>query len=116
LSRLLLALVCLCAACSRPEGEVEQADAAIVQLEQACVVDMLKSTCGVMTGPKASQSADVVFVAGVGAVDANAYRELQASGEAMCATVRQACERNWDSGQCQVARSLWVTNSPRPAN
>ena len=68
---------------------------------------MLKSTCQVMTGPTAGNDASVVFVAGLGAVDATAYRELRASGDAMCGTVLNACKRDWASPQCTTARGLW---------
>lgn len=80
---------------------------ALDRLEQACVEAMIKNTCTIMNGPTASQTSNVVFVAGVGAIDANAYKELRASGEAMCGLVRQACERNWDDPRCKTARSLW---------
>ena len=81
----------------------------LARLESACVDAMIKNTCTVMTGPEASQTAEVVFVAGFGAIDAKAYRELRASGEAMCGNVRRACEQSWDSPQCKTGRSLWLT-------
>lgn len=60
-----------------------------------------------MNGPQASTSANVVFVAGIGPVDAQAYRELRNSGDAMCSVVRTSCEKDWDAAQCKTARSLW---------
>jgi hypothetical protein len=111
-----MGLLCALAACKPAVTEVAPVADALTRLEQACVSDMVKNTCSVMTGPQASQTTGVVFIAGVGAVDGNAYRELKASGEAMCTTVRQACERDWNASQCQVARSLWAQNaSPNAA-
>lgn len=103
-----LALVCLLGGC-RPRSDVPPTAPAgeLLRLEQSCQAAMLKSVCSVSNGPRASPAADVIFVAGVGQVDAKAYRELQASGEAMCSTVRQACERDWASSQCKTGRSLW---------
>ncbi len=79
----------------------------LARVEAACIEAMLRSTCSVMSGPQASEAAEVVFVAGVGAVDATAYRALRASGEAMCSLVRQSCETAWGGGPCRTARSLW---------
>lgn len=73
---------------------------------------MLKSTCQVMSGPPAADAASVVFVAGIGPVDANAYRELRASGEAMCGVVMRACRDKWSGSQCATARALWPVTSP----
>ena len=77
------------------------------RMHAACVEAMVKSTCQVMTGPAASNAAEVVFIAGVGPVDAKAYRELRDSGDAMCGTVRSACSKEWDGSQCRTARGLW---------
>jgi hypothetical protein len=99
------------------EGKVAvvpaHAAAELARLNAACVEAMVKSTCQVMTGPAAADSASVVFIAGLGPVDAKAYRELRASGEAMCATVRDACRSNWAGPQCTTARALWpAINQP----
>jgi hypothetical protein len=91
----------------RPGKESRGGNSALDRLEQACVEAMIKNTCTIMNSPSASQTSEVVFVAGVGAIDAKAYKELKASGEAMCGTVRQACERSWDDPRCKTARSLW---------
>jgi type IV secretory pathway VirB2 component (pilin) len=82
------------------------------RMHAACVEAMLKSTCQVMTGPQASSTADVVFVAGVGPVDAKAYRELRASGDAMCSVVQKACQADWAGAQCRTARGLWPPLAP----
>ena len=73
----------------------------------ACVEAMVRSTCQVMAGSSASSTASVIFVAGVGPVDAAAYRKLRESGEGMCEVVRAACKADWDSAQCKASRALW---------
>ena len=83
------------------------------RLTVACADAMLKNTCRVMSGPAASDSSSVVFIAGIGRVDAKAYRELRASGDAMCAAVRDACRRDWASPQCATARALWLPDRKR---
>lgn len=79
------------------------------QLYERCVQDMVRNTClalpGRGTSPAARQGA--VFVAGVGAVDAAAYWEIRQAGEAMCAVVRRACERDAASAPCRTAQALW---------
>jgi hypothetical protein len=60
-----------------------------------------------MDGPQASSTSNIVFIAGIGPVDAKAYRELRQSGEAMCSTVKRACLAEWDGAQCRTARGLW---------
>lgn len=97
----------LLGACDQAPSGAPLQLAELNQLHAACVEAMVKSTCQVMTGPTASDAAEVVFIAGVGPVDAKAYRELRNSGDAMCGTVRNACSKDWDGPQCQTARGLW---------
>jgi hypothetical protein len=91
-----------------PADRAAQLDA----MHAACVDAMVRSTCKVMAGPAASSSATVVFVAGIGPVDAAAYRELRASGDAMCSTVSNACKANWDGPQCRTGRGLFGSAPP----
>lgn len=75
----------------------------------ACVTAMVQSTCQVVrdrSGPPPPE-ATVVFVAGVGPVDATAYNAIRAAGEQMCDTVKAACVQSWEGPQCRTARSLW---------
>ena len=60
-----------------------------------------------MAGSTASSTASVIFVAGVGPVDAAAYRKLRASGEGMCEVVKSACKADWEGAQCKASRALW---------
>lgn len=101
------------AACSDSTSKPQAQEAEIERVTSACVEAMLRSTCQVMNGPTAAQAASVVYVAGVGPVDANAYRELRASGEAMCNVVRDACRKDWEAAQCKTARGLWPAPSPQ---
>lgn len=79
-------------------------------LHARCVQDMVANTCKVMgTGSTAvtAKPGELVFVAGIGAIDAVAYQQMYSAGEAMCSVVRDACARDWSSQQCRAARKLW---------
>jgi hypothetical protein len=89
-------------------------NAELDRVHAACVEAMLKSTCKVVSGPEASSGADIIFVAGIGAVNAREYHELRASGDAMCMVVRSACEKDWAGAQCVTARALWPIPSVAP--
>ena len=105
------------AGCGRPERPPAAAAPAAVQpLYEACVAAMVQSTCRVVrdTSAPPSPGADLVFVAGVGPVDAQAYRALRASGDAMCGVMRDACAADWNGPQCRTARSLWEPSIPLP--
>lgn len=94
------------AACE-PRDAVPQRQAAIDALTADCVEAMVRNTCQVMAGTGPGASASAVFVAGIGPVDAQSYRALRDSGDAMCATVRQACLADWEAAACRTARALW---------
>jgi hypothetical protein len=77
---------------------------------EACVAAMVKNTCSAMkdsSALSASPASGEVFVAGVGAIDAESYRQIRAYGENMCAHVRSACETASGGTQCRTAMSLW---------
>lgn len=102
-----LVVAALAGACQDRREAAAVPTAPIATLVAACVDAMVRSSCRVMNGPTASTAASVVFVAGVGPVDAEAYRQLRASGEAMCSVIESACRTDWDNPQCKTARSLW---------
>ena len=85
---------------------------ALATLHAACVSDMIASTCKIMgTGSASAPAAKpgaLVFVAGIGPIDAVSYQEMFAAGDAMCSVVRQACITQWDSNQCMLARKMWL--------
>ncbi len=85
-------------------------DAEVARIVAACTEDMVRQTCRVMGAPNGAKVADgtVIFVAGIGAIDASVYNELRASGDAMCQTVRRACVSQWNGAACQTARALYT--------
>ena len=99
--------------CQRAPTASPAAPAALAPIYDACMNAMLQSTCRVTQDRSAppSQAAQIVFVAGVGPVDAEAYRALRASGDAMCSLMRVACTADWNGAQCKTARSLWSAAS-----
>ena len=102
----LLALAAL-AGCRHAE---DQRTVQLEQMHEACVTAMIKSTCQVMVGSTPADAASTVVIAGVGRIDAQAYRSLRASGDAMCGIARHACLKDWDGASCTSARALWSTS------
>ncbi|HMC16112.1 MAG TPA: hypothetical protein VKI18_10800 [Albitalea sp.] len=91
-------------------GAVVAAGAAVARVYAACVAAMVQSTCSVQNDRSrraAARPGEVVFVAGVGAIDAAGYRQLQAYGASMCSHVRQACTTAPNGAQCRTATRLW---------
>ena len=77
-----------------------------------CVEAMTRDVCVAQRDSAAANSspaASQVFVAGVGAIDAQAYSEIRSSGEAMCSLVKSRCTGGWNDSACQTARSIWPT-------
>lgn len=72
-----------------------------------CVAAMVKSACVAMNDKSPPPTGDVVLVAGVGPVDARAYRALREAGEGMCAHVQASCGTQWEGAPCRTARALW---------
>lgn len=97
-------------------------DTQVEALVGRCVQAMLQDVCGVRSprtgaagtpgGVQQPPAVAPVFVAGTGAIDARAYREIQDAGESMCAVVRVRCAGGWDSSACRTARSLWPQTGP----
>jgi len=83
----------------------QQLDALVAR----CVEAMTRDICVAQRDSAANSSpaASQVFVAGVGAIDAQAYSEIRSSGEAMCSLVKSRCTGGWNDSACQTARSLW---------
>ena len=74
-----------------------------------CTREMLASTCSVLNDKPANMqpASSAVFVAGVGRIDPEAYRNLRELGDAMCGQVRRSCTTSWAGASCRTARSLW---------
>ncbi len=100
-------MVTALASCGRPAtGEHTQAKA----LFDACVNAMVSQTCRVMQSAGQTlvpPGTTVIFVAGIGPIDAALYTKLRDSGEGMCAHLRSVCERDWRGEQCRTARTLY---------
>lgn len=81
----------------------------IRRVVEACSQEMLRSTCRVANDRSAgaTPAASSVFVAGVGPIDAAAYRGLREAGDAMCGHVARSCSAQWSGAACRTARSLW---------
>ena len=105
LAAVALAVGLLGACRSAPDAPQAQ----LAQMHEACVTAMVQSACRVMVGSAPAEAATTVLIAGVGRIDAKAYRELRDAGEAMCAVARSSCERDWDGASCRGARALWST-------
>jgi hypothetical protein len=104
----------LAAACSaEPQGSSGVA-AQVGAVHAGCVDAMLRSTCRVLNDKSEVPATEVVFIAGVGRVDAKAYRALREAGEGMCAQVQAACGSAWDGAPCRTARALWGGPALKP--
>jgi hypothetical protein len=107
-------VVCLwLSACSeRPSagGNPEQVSA----IYNGCVEAMLRSACQAMNDKSELPASEVVLIAGVGRVDAKAYRALREAGEGMCAQVQTSCGAAWDGAPCRTGRALWGGDAHKP--
>jgi hypothetical protein len=101
----------LFAACTpKPQATAAQLD----QLARQCSAQMVANTCRTMgTSTLLSvKPGDVVFVAGIGPVDAQLLANLQAAGDRMCADVRTVCAQDWSGKPCQALKAMYA---PEPA-
>jgi hypothetical protein len=86
------------------------AEQKVEDLVARCVDAMTRDVCVAQkqeAGGRSTPAASQVFVAGTGAIDAKAYSEIRASGEAMCSLVKTRCAGDWGGSACKTARSLW---------
>ena len=91
-------------------GNAEQVRA----INTGCVEAMLRSTCRAMNDKSELPVSKVVLIAGVGRVDAKAYRALRQAGEGMCAQVQTSCGTAWEGAPCRTARALWGGDAQKP--
>lgn len=110
-----LAVMLTLAGCQRQPAAPTAEEAARTEgLYAACMDAMVRSTC-VATGSSGSgpsAAASTVFIAGVGSVDAQSYREIREAGDAMCRMVRNSCIADPSSPQCSTASALWSSAAP----
>lgn len=93
--------------CSRSAPDPRSQAAALFD---ACVNAMVSNTCRVMQASGQSlvpAGTSVIFVAGIGPIDAALYSRLRDSGEGMCTHLRDICRAAWDGEQCRTARTLY---------
>lgn len=110
----LAAVVSLGLAASRWPRPPAPAEHELNALVARCVEAMTREACVAQRDRAGANSpaASQVFVAGVGAIDAAAYNEIRASGEAMCSLVKSRCVNDWNDSACEAARSLWPGQRP----
>jgi hypothetical protein len=104
--------VSLLAACAR-QSQDPQSQAKM--LFDACVNAMVSDTCRVMQSAGSTlvpPGTTLIFVAGIGPIDAALYTKLRESGEGMCTHLRQVCEKDWTGQQCRTARTLYGVDAP----
>jgi hypothetical protein len=108
---LLLLLLSACGA-EKPNagGSTEQ----VAAIYNGCVDAMLRSACRAMNDKSELPTSEVVLIAGVGRVDAKAYRALRDAGEGMCAQVQASCGSAWEEAPCRTARALWGGQAHKP--
>ncbi len=94
-------------------GEVQNSlPLELQRLHASCMQDMMKNTCSLMTsvtsGADTPSPGGVVFVAGVGAIDADVYAEIYQYGDSMCDSLSRTCLSDWSSQSCMVARKIYL--------
>ena len=91
------------------QNTTPSADSGLTTLQTRCVEDMVRQACRVMNNPNENQTLrqELVFVAGVGAIDPSTYATLQAAGDQMCGVVVDACRQDWLSTRCKSSRALF---------
>jgi hypothetical protein len=79
-------------------------------LGNSCQAQMIATTCqamkpstGVLPNP-----GEVVFVAGVGPVDAQLLAKLSAAGQTMCEEVKATCSADWNGSACTALKKMYA--------
>ena len=106
----LLAALFAAAGCSKAPDRADRVKAQAQALHDRCVNAMVSNTCRVMQTSGQSlvpPGTTVIFVAGIGPIDAALYSKLRESGEGMCMHLRDLCTASWDGDQCRTARTLY---------
>lgn len=82
------------------------------QLGLLCQAQMVASTCQAMqTGNSKSTmpaAGEVVFVAGIGPVDAQLLAKLYNAGASMCSEVKATCAADWNSKACIPLKKMYA--------
>lgn len=109
-----LACVLLLSACGADKQVVGGSAEQVRAINSGCVEAMLRSTCRALNDKSELPVSDVVLIAGVGRVDAKAYRALREAGEGMCLQVQTSCGAAWEGAPCRTARALWGGDAYKP--
>jgi hypothetical protein len=107
------AVLLLLSACGDQPNAADSTEQ-VSALYNGCVEAMLRSTCQAMNDKSDLPVSEVVLIAGVGRVDAKAYRALREAGEGMCAQVQTSCGAAWEGAPCRTARALWGGDTLKP--
>jgi hypothetical protein len=110
---LLILMLSLLQGCSKTQdaAAAQQHTERLAALKSGCQQTMLQNTCTAMNAErvKTAKPGDVVFVAGVGPVDAQLFESLQVAGENMCQEVAATCSlERWDSAACKALRAMYL--------
>ncbi len=108
------AVLLLLVACSAEQKGAAGSAEQVAAVNAGCVDQMLRSICRVTNDKSELPPSEVVLIAGVGRVDAKAYRALRESGEGMCAQVQVSCGSAWEGAPCRTARALWGGAAHKP--
>jgi hypothetical protein len=97
----------LVSSCAQKSGATQEQ---LALLGSSCQAQMLATTCqamkpsiGAMPNP-----GEVVFVAGVGPVDAQLLAKLSAAGQTMCEEVKATCSSDWNGSACTALKKMYA--------
>lgn len=109
-----LACMLLLSACRADKQAASGSAEQVRAINSGCVEAMLRSTCRALNDKSELPVSEVVLIAGVGRVDARAYRALREAGEGMCLQVQTSCGSAWEGAPCRTARALWGGDAYKP--
>jgi hypothetical protein len=104
---LFIAAAGLLSSCAQKPGVSPEQLAA---LGNSCQAQMIATTCQAMkpsTGTLPNPG-EVVFVAGVGPVDAQLLAKLSAAGQTMCEEVKATCSSDWTGSACTALKKMYA--------
>jgi hypothetical protein len=97
----------LLTSCAQKPGAIQEQ---LTLLGSSCQAQMIATTCqamkpsiGAMPNP-----GEVVFVAGVGPVDAQLLAKLSAAGQTMCDEVKATCSTEWNGSACTALKRMYA--------
>jgi ribonucleotide monophosphatase NagD (HAD superfamily) len=106
LSALAVAALLLSNCAQKPEATQEQ----LALLGSSCQAQMIATTCQAMKPTRGAMpnAGEVVFVAGVGPVDAQLLAKLAAAGQTMCDEVKATCATEWNGSACTALKNMYA--------